>query len=332
MLEIILDNRDGHLWDVSGIISDATYKTSRKGSASTFEFTLIKGGWYEDKDFKYNVGDIVRVRKDGVKVFYGYIFVISSGRDEEVKITAYDQMRYLMVNDYLLKSDMTATEVVQHFADKYQLKTGTLIDTEYKIPKISEDGVKTMDIICKAMDNTLLGTGKQFLLLDDFGELVIQNVEDRVLNLSLGDGSLLYDYKQKVTIENSYNMVVLGRDNKELGKRELFIKQDSSNIAKWGLLMLYQSVDEKMDDDQVKKSLANLMNLKNRVGRSFQVEAIGDIRVRAGSYLSINIAEEGINMRFLVNECTHKFEGSDHSMSLDLFDIRMDDSKVVIEK
>lgn len=332
MLEIIMDNRDGQLWDISGIVTDVTYKTSRKGSASVFEFTLIRGGLYEANEFKYNVGDVIRVRKDGLNVFLGYIFTINSGRDEDVKITAYDQLRYLMVNDYLMKTNLTATEVVKHFADKYQLKTGELTDTEFIIPAISEDGVKTMDIICKALDKTLIGTGKQYLLLDNFGELVIQNMEDRVLDLSLGDGSLMVDYKQKVSIEDSYNMVVLSRENKKIGKRELFIEKDSVNIAKWGLLMLFQSVDEKMGDDQVNQSLANLMNLKNRVGRSFQVGAIGDIRVRAGCYLSINVEEEGINQRFMVNECTHKFDGNDHTMTLDLFDLRIGDPKVVIQK
>ncbi|MFH5185718.1 hypothetical protein ACHHV8_25430 [Paenibacillus sp. TAB 01] len=332
MLEIQIDNRDGYLWDISGIVSEATYKTSRVGKASSFEITMIRGGLYEATEFKYNVGDVIRVRYDDEDMFYGYLFTIERGRDEEVKITAYDQLRYLMVNDYMLKSNITATQVIQQFADKYQLKTGELADTGYKIPKISEDGIKVMDIICKVLQATLVETGKQYIFYDNFGELALQDAEQLVLDLSLGDISLMFDYKHKVSIEDSYNVVVLAKDNKKSGVRQLYVEKDTDNIAKWGLLMLFQTVDENMNEAQINQALKNLMNLKNRISRSFQVEAIGDIRVRAGRYLSINLEEIGMNQRFMVNDCTHKFEGNDHTMTLDLFDMRIGDAKVEVAK
>ncbi|GAA4828062.1 hypothetical protein GCM10023310_00970 [Paenibacillus vulneris] len=328
MLEIIIDNRDGYVWNVSGIVSEATYKTSRLGKASTFDFTFIKRGWYEAKEFKYDVGDIVRVTMDGRNVFYGYIFTIDSGRDEEVRITAYDQLRYLMSNGYLGDTNVTATEVVKKIASKYELKTGRLDDTKYKIPKIREDNVKLIDIICRALTDTLIATNNNFVLYDDFGELALRNVKDMVLDFSLGDTSLVFDYKQKRTIDNSYNQVILAQDNKKAGKREVYIYRDSDTIKKWGLLQYFQIVDDDMNKAQINELLSNLIHLKNRVGQSFSIDAIGDIRVRAGCYISINIAELGIDQYFLVDECVHKFDGAEHTMTLDLVDIRIGDKKV----
>ncbi len=324
MLQIEIDNKDGFLWDLSGIVSEATFKTARVGQASSFEMTLIKGGFYEAKEFKYNLGDIVRVRQDGRNVFYGYIFSIESGREETVQITAYDQMRYLLANDSYVLSNVTARQVVERIGKDFGLKLGKLDDTKHAIPGLSENNTKLLDIIYKALDKTLIATKKIYVLFDDFGELMLRDAETMALDFSLGDTSLVYDYKQKRSLDKTSNKIKIVRDNKESGKRELYIIQDSRTIAKWGLLQHYQTVDEKVSAEKVKEMLDNLIQLKNREQRSFSIEALGDIRVRAGCYVSINMEELGLNQRFLVNECTHKFDGSvEHTMSLELIDIRI---------
>lgn len=320
MLEIIIDNRDGQLWDISGIVSDVSYRTSRIGKASSFEFTLIKGGLYENQAFKYNNGDIVRARKDGEPLFYGYIFTIDSGRDEKVKITAYDQLRYLMSNDTYVFKNSSVGDVIQRIANDTGLKVGDLEDTGYKIPKQVEDGSKLLDIICNAIADTTRATGKLFVLYDDFGLLRLRNAFDWKLDISIGDTSLAYDYQLKRSIDSdTYNRIKLVRDNKDSGHRDVYIAQDSASIARWGRLQYYRKVDENANPAQINEWLNNLIALKNRESCSFTIDALGDSRVRAGCALSINIAELNTNNYFIVDECVHKFDGpADHTMKLDL--------------
>lgn len=328
MLTIEIDNKDGIMWNLSGIVSEASYKTSRLGQASTFEFTLIKGGLYEDKDFKYTLGDVVRVKYDDVPVFYGYIFSIDDGRDENVKITAFDQLRYLMMNDTYYLTDITATQLIQRIANDFKLKLGKLDDTEFQLPKVSESNAKLMDIICKALDKTLIATTRLYVLFDDFGELSLREAKNLTMDFSIGDNSLLYDYKTKSSIDNAYNRIKIVKDNKEKGVREVYIQEDSSHIAKWGLLQMYQVADEKSNEEQINQSLNNLLKLNNRIKRTLSIDALGDARVRAGCYVSLNVNALGLNQYFLVDECTHKFDGTDHTMSLDLVDIRIGDDKL----
>ncbi|MEV2908756.1 hypothetical protein ABNF65_08865 [Paenibacillus larvae] len=73
-----------------------------------------------------------------------------------------------------------------------------------------------------------------------------------------------------------------------------------------------------MNSAQIQEVLNNLIAVKNREQRTIQVTAIGDIRLRAGCFVPIVIKELGIRQYFLVDECTHKFEGGDHTMTLDL--------------
>lgn len=318
MIEILLDNKNGNLWDISDIACSISWKTSRIGSPGKLDFTLVKRGIYQDKSFKYSNGDIVRVVKDGMNVFYGYIFSIDEGKNEEVKISCYDQIRYLLSNATYKFINATAADVLRIIAADFNLKVGRIDDTGYKIPRLIEDGKKLLDIICKALDYTLINTGNNYFLYDDFGTLSIRRSDDMLLDFIIGDGSLMYDYSSKRSIdEDTYNRVKLYKDNKT-DKGEEYRVQDSANIAKWGLLQLYQSIDENMNSAQINELLKTLIAIKNRETKSLRIDAMGNNRVRAGCYVPVIIEEYGINQPFIVEECTHKFEGSDHTMSLEL--------------
>lgn len=319
MLEILLDNKNGNMWDISEIAYTISWKTSRIGSPGRLEFSFVKRGIYQDKGFKYNNGDIVRVTRDGANVFYGYIFSIDEGKNEEVKITCYDQIRYLLSNATYVFKNTTAADMVIKIANDFKLKLGRIDDTGYKIPSMIEDNKKLLDIICKALDYTLINAGKNYFLFDDFGVLSVRKSDDMLLDFIIGDGSLMYDYNSKRSIDDdTYNRIKLYKDNKETGKREVYQAQDSANMAKWGVLQLYQSVDENMNSAQINALLNTLIAIKNRETKSLKIDAIGNIRVRAGCYVPVIIEEYGINQPFIVNECTHKFEGADHTMSLEL--------------
>lgn len=320
MIELLLCNKDGNIWDISRIVSDITWKTSRIGKPGSFTFTLIKNGLFQDKEFKFNNGDVIRFRKDDKNVFYGYIFSIESGKDENVQISCYDQIRYLLLNGTYILSNVTASELLNIITSDFSLKIGTVDDTKHVISTLCEDGKKLLDIICKALDYTLINTGKNFFLFDDFGELSIRNSEDMILDFAIGDNSLMHNYSSKISIDDdTYNRVVLYKANSKASKKEVFKPmEDSANIAKWGLLQLYQSVDENMNEAQVYELLNNLMAIKNRETKSLKIDAIGNIGVRAGCYVPIIIEELGISQPFLVDECTHKFDGEDHTMSLNL--------------
>lgn len=320
MLEVILDNRNGNLWDLTSMITDVSWKTSRVGKPSTLGFSFIKGSPFEDDRFKLEPGDIVRVHKDGKGVFYGYVFAVNSGVDEKVTVTAYDQIRYLQANDTYVFKNATATEVIRRIANDFELKTGTLAQTAHIIPSMVEDDKKLLDIICKALDYTLVGEKKIYTFYDEFGELTLRNSEDMLLEFWVGDGSLMTGYEYNRSIDNeTYNLVKVVQDNKKTGKRDLYVEKDSATISRWGLLQYYKKAEEGMNPAQIKELAKNLLTLNNRERKTMSLEAIGDLRVRAGCYLRIYVEEFGINQPFLVEECSHEqLEENESIMKLEL--------------
>lgn len=319
MYEVLLDDKQGNVWDISGIVTGITWKTSRLGSPGSLDFTLIKGAIYQDISFKVNNGDIIRFRYNDQNVFYGYVFSIDGGKDESVRIKCYDQIRYLLNKDTYVFSKVTASEVVMRIADDFNLKTGQIANTGYAVPTMVEDNQTLLDIIEKALVFTIWNTGRNYVLYDDFGSLTLRNVEEMLVDFMIGDNSLMTDFVLKSSIDqDTYNRVKLYKDNKKTGKREVYIAKDSANIAKWGLLQLTQSVDEDKTAAQINALLDQLITIKNRETKTLRIEAIGDPRVRAGCYVPIVIQEYQINQPFLVNEVTHRFDGDDYTMSLEL--------------
>jgi len=319
LFEIIIDNRDGTLWNVSQLVPDASWKTSRIGKAGQLQFTIVRNPQHNQYQLTVNPGDVVRVRMNGEKLFYGYVFTIEESEEREIKITAYDQIRYLMETDSYVRTNVTATQVIKDNALAVGLTLGELAVTKHAIPRFLQDNQKRLDIICKALDETMMADKRIYVFYDDAGNLVLRDVDKMAVNLILADGGIVYKYSSKREIDSdTYNRVKLVQDNKETGKREVYIMQDSSAIARWGRLQYFQTVDEKLNAAQIEEMAARLMALKNREQRRFTLEAFGYLGVRAGVKLQVTLKERGMNQFYLVEECTHRFKGDEHTMQLEL--------------
>lgn len=314
MLQVITDNKQGGVFDISEIVTGATWKTSRIGKPGSVDLTIL-----QDANYMISNGDIIALKWDDVPLFYGYVFTIGRSEADTLTIKAYDQIRYLAATDTYVFKNKTAAAIVKQIADDFGLKWGHVVDTKYKIPSMVEDGQKLLDIIDKAFALTTINTGSIYVFYDDYGKLAVQNVKDRVLELVIGDGSLMTDFTYQQSIDSdTYNRIKLVRDNKKSGKRDVYIAQDSNNIAKWGRLQYYQQVDDNQNEAQIKALLDQLSKLKNRETKSLKITALGDPTVRVGSYLKVEIGELAIDQLFLIEECSHIFNGDDYTVSIEV--------------
>ncbi|MEK4882291.1 MULTISPECIES: XkdQ/YqbQ family protein [Paenibacillus] len=317
-MELLVKNKEGNLWDISGIVSDISWKTARSGKPSTLELTLVDSGIYQLPKFGISNGDIIQFSKDNVDVFYGFVFSIDTGSNQEIKLTAYDQIRYLLGNGSYVLQDVTASDVIKKITTDYGLKTGVLEETEYRIPSLIEDDKKLLDIIMGAIGSELQYKGRLMAFYDDFGKLTLRKPDSMLLNLVLGAGHYLYDYSLKKSIDDdTYNTIFLYKDNEASGKRDFYPVSDKDNVKRWGILHLYQKADDKANAAQIQEKANNLLKMHNREKLSLSVQAIGDMRVRAGNFIYV-LLDEFETQLFLVDQCSHKISGGEHTMSLDI--------------
>ena len=303
MISILYQNNvTGDAFDVTTLCAGAKWSTKRSGSPASLELTVIV-----DDSVTWTHGGIVALKDGKTGIFYGYVVKIRQKETDRVEVTAYDQTWYLKKNkETYVFTGKRADQILTQIAADFGLKCGALENTGYAIPSMIEDGQTLFDIALKAIDLTLINTGKMFVLWDDFGSLAITDVETAKLDLFVGDGSLAtgYTYDQDID-SDTYNKIKLVKDNKTTGKRDVYIYQDSKNMTLWGILQDYETVDESMNEAQIKERGAKMLELYNRPSQSFSLNAIADLSVRAGRVLYIGIGAVGVKSFFLIEEATH---------------------------
>lgn len=293
--------KTGKVLDITTLVTAMSWKTVRVGSPGALSFTLL-----EDAEVVVNHGGIVALRMNGKGIFYGYIFKYSKDDTQQMEITAYDQLRYLKNKDSYVFQGKRADQIATQIARDFRIKTGVLANTGYIIPSMIEDSKTLFDILLKALDLTLIHKKEMYYLWDDYGALRISSVKDYRLGLQLGDGSLAksFDYESSID-SDAANKIKLVRDNKDTGKREVFIVHDTASVKEWGILQHYDKVDEELNKAQIEERADHLLFLKNRPSVSLSIDAIADITARAGRAVYITIKDTGMSGWYIIDECDH---------------------------
>lgn len=292
---------------------EIVWTTERKSSPGKLEFKVLK-----DNIINYEEGNPISFKVNGNKVFYGFVFTKKREKDKVIKTTAYDQLRYLKNKSSYVYVDKRADELVRMIANDFQLNVGTLENTNYKIAKKSESNQALFDIILNALDETIQYKKEMYVLYDDFGQICLKNLERMKVGLIIDEETAQnFDYQSSIDTD-TYNKVKLVYDNEKTGKREVYIAQDTSNMNKWGVLQYFDTIDEKTNGAVKAKTLLNLYNQKTR---NLEIKnAIGDIRVRGGSLIIVNLDLGDVKLQnfMLVEKAKHTFKNGEHFMDLTL--------------
>ncbi|WP_077611987.1 XkdQ/YqbQ family protein [Clostridium sp. Marseille-P2415] len=289
-----------------------TWETQRRGQPGKCSFTLIP-----DNRLQIVEGNALRLDVDGKPVFFGFIFERNWNSEGEMKVTAYDQLRYLKNKETYNYTDLTAGEVIQMIANDYNLKTGELEDTGDRISRKEKD--KTLfDIILNNLDLAMIHTKNLFTFYDDVGKLTLKNMKNMKLDIMIDD-TTAQDYDYKVSIDsNTYNQIKLYCDNSDTKQREIYMTKNSENINKWGILQKDESIDKGVDGQAIAETY---LTLYNRPSRTLTIkDAFGDIRVRAGCLIPVflDIKDMELKNYLVIESVTHKIDEGVHTMDLTL--------------
>lgn len=311
-MNIALYIQNGQTVYAPAVKGEITWELQRKGQPGKLSFTARM-----DPKLFLEEGNAVRLDVDGKPVFFGFLFSRSWSKDKQVKVEAYDQLRYLKNKDTYNYENLTANQLIQQIAADFHLQVGEMEDTAFPISRTEKD--KTLfDIILNALDATMMGTGNLFVLYDDVGKLALKNIANMKLDLKI-DEETAQDYEYKTGIDGeTYNQIKLYYDNNETGKREIFLVKDSENINKWGVLQMNESIQKGENGQQAAETY---LSLYNHPERSLRVTgAFGDIRVRAGCLIPVffDIGDQVLKNYMLVEAVTHKMNEGLHFMDLTL--------------
>lgn len=297
------------------VVESVSIEWERQGQPGKLTADIVK-----TPGLSFQEGDPCRFSVDGTPIFYGFVFekARKGSMDQVITITVYDQLYYLKNKDTYVYSNKTAAAVIRMIAEDFQLNVGALADTGYTIASRVEDNRTLFDIIQTALDETLKATSQMYVLYDDVGKLTLKNIGDMKLGL-LVDNETAGDFDYKTSIASqTYDKVKLSYENKDTGKREIFIAQDGSSINQWGVLQYYEKIDSTANAKAMADALLNLYNTKTRTLKLKDV--LGDVRVRAGTMLVVilGLGDMNLSSYLMVEQVKHTFSNEQHVMDLNM--------------
>ena len=317
-IELLISDPSGNKLYMPVVEEGIEWSTERRSTPGKLTFKIINDGIID-----FEEGSRVRLKVDGKEVFYGFVFTKRHDKNQIISVTAYDQLRYLNNKDTYVYENKTVAEFIQMIATDFNLKTGTLEDTKFKIASRVEDNTSLFDMIENALDLTLQNTKEMFVMFDEFGKITLKNIA----SMRVGEESayLLIDEETGENFEYSssidsdvYNKIKLSYDNEDTGKRDIYIAQDGTHMNEWGVLQYFDTLSKGENGQAKAEALLKLYNKKNRNLKI--TNAIGDTRVRAGSLVVVSLALGDVNLKnfMLVEKVRHTFKLDQHVMDLTL--------------
>lgn len=316
----IYDNRNGVTFDVSEAVLDMTITTYLEDNPGKLEFTVLA-----TNPLTFSEGATVSVVLDGYNMFKGFVFKKAhTEKAHEVKVTCYDQLRYLKNKDSRVFENVTSSQIFEQLCKDFVLKYKVVDSSSYICAPRSEDATSLYDMIKNALGDTLANTGDWYFIRDNFGTLEHRHIASCVRPEVLGDKSFVTGFDYETSIDKDvYNQIKLYRDNESTGKRDVFIVNDTINggdkIRRWGILQLYEKIDEHYNIAQIESLALRMLKYYCSTRQSLNLKCLGVKEFFAGCIFKCQIAELGdtsLNSYLLVTECVHKLSNEMHTMEL----------------
>lgn len=295
------------------VVEGAKLTLERKGTPGKLTFTVVK-----DSKLNFQEGDPVKLTLDGTPMFYGFVFIKSRDKDGTIDVTAYDQLRYLKNKDTITEEGLKASDLLKRIATDFRLNLGTVEDTGYTMETVVEENQTLFDMIQNALDETLLNTGKLYVLYDDVGSLTLKDINSMKTNLLI-DMEAAENFSYSSSIDDAtYNKIKLAFNNEKTGKRELYVAQDGEKINQWGVLQYFEEIQTATGAAAKAEAMLAHYDRKTRKLTIKNAFARPDIRAGSAVMVSLNLGDIIANQFLVVEKVTHTFRGEEHMMDLSL--------------
>ena len=336
MIKLVYQNRG--VWYEPAVLEGLSWTTVRSGSPGTLS-------WEMYTDHVIDPGDTVQLTDGSWNLFKGYCFTTQHSHDGKIKVTAYDQLRYLKNTDTIIYENWTPEQLIRKIATDYRLAVGNLQTTGCTIRTYNGDSKTLFDMIGDALDIVMVDRRELYILYDDFGKLTLQNSRGLQVPILI-DGHSAEDYDIQSSIDSqTYNQIKLVFVDSQTSTRNVYMAKDDNSIKKWGILQKYEQgssgtnstttttetgtaagttgketkADTGDDEAHAQQKVNALLSTYNSISRSCTIKGItGDNRVRGGGqiYVRLSMGEVMQDGWMIVNTATHTWKGSVHTMDL----------------
>lgn len=266
-------------------------------------------------------GDTILFKWQGKELFRGTVFKRQYPSENQVKIIAYDLLRYLSRNeDMYAFSNVKLTDMFRKICGDFNLPIGTIADTGYTFKKmLFIDDTPLMDILLKGIRDTRAQRNVLYYVNAEKGKINLKRYPDPdVLNVLSTDSNIM-DYTYETSIEETATQVkVRTTINDKVYTRTA---TDSSGRSKFGRLQHVEFAQTELNLAQLQQRANTRLSQKKGVKHTLNsVNVIGNAALISAVPIQIVIPELSVDKKMFIDTDTHTFSGEKHLASLTLVD------------
>lgn len=306
--------KNGKAYDISELAESIKWK-GRKGSAArSLDVSLVD---CENAKSGIDVtrGDQLVFSFKGKELFRGIIMSQQQSDKLKMPVTAYDNGIYLANNkDTFMYENKTVHDIFIDICKRFGIKYSDVAETSYKIPELTKSKTTAWDAILDAVSQDFKATGTKYYVHSSKGVLSLVKRRENILQWVLETGGNIISYNYKKSIENIKTRLKILSDEDTV----YAVKKNAELEKKIGI---FQDIDKKDDDlseaklnQTIKETLKEISSPE--ISLTVEVPGIPDVISGVGVYVIID--ELGIKRTFWVDEDSHTFKGSSHTMNLTL--------------
>jgi len=311
----LLVARGGATIDASNLVSKITWAGRRSSPARSLQVDFIDSDDHGHERLRIDVenGHHCIFNWQGRELFRGMFLRQTPSSSRTLSLRAYDNgFRLLRNKDTFNYSGVTASGVFRDACSRFGLPMGSVANTGFMIPELPKPQTTAWDAIADALGLTYQATGVRYFVMCRGERLNLIERRQNVLQWVLEVESNLMDYRYSKSIENimtrirllsSEGHVVAGAINPSLER----------NI---GIFQEVQTIRDEMNPGQLFQLLRGIINENGRPQENLTLPALGIPDVISGVGVMVSIRPLGISRTFYVEQDTHTFEGSLHTMNL----------------
>lgn len=273
---------NGKEW-LEALLADGVVLHRAANAAAVLDCAVVKEGM-----LSFAEGAPICLLVDGAVVFRGYVFRKQRYQPEVISVRAYDQMRYLQNRDCCVMRDFTAGDMLRRAARANGLVLGDVADTGYRLRVRSYDNRRYLDMLAEVLQETLVGTGRHYYVLDDGGKLCLRSCRDMQVNMLLDIAAVGgYDYATSIDDGLASRVKVIYEDKRKGARRE-FIAENSEYLRRYGVLQLV-SKSADATEQTMEKARQLLREAGYRQERLMLRDVPGDLRLCGGAMVGVRL-------------------------------------------
>lgn len=334
MLTLFVMTADGSKYNVTKMLRTVTWSGDINTMPRKLEITFQNAdelGPTADRLIATDVGSMVFLYSDNIEVFRGFIFQRSIDQTGNESFTAYDELIYATKNnDTILVTGQTASDVINAQMLKFGIKSGSIQQTSFAIPKKLYTNQTLVEIWQDMLIQDKSSSGLTYVFTCDQG-VVSMCSRDKAAISTISVNNIITG-SNEVSIEDLRNYIIVDKgslDTKTTKKGKVTgtpyqaeIASDEESINLYGKMVHIETATgiggKDATSDAMQQKANTLLDSLNIPTVTSNIEFLGDIKCITGRQINIEDNMTGLTGTFFITTDSHSWDSGVYKMQLQI--------------